>query len=86
VDTVSSKVSARELREHLSEVVGRVSFGGERIGVTRNGRLTAVIMSVSDAEALEAYEDSADLNAYLAWAAAGKPSRPAGDLWDELEV
>ena len=86
MDTVSSKVSARELREHLSEVVGRVSFGGERIGVTRNGRLTAVIMSVSDAEALEAYEDSADLNAYLAWAAAGEPSRPSKDLWDELEV
>lgn len=79
-------MSTRELRSHLSDVVGRVSFGGERIGVTRNGRLAAVIMSVSDAEALEAYEDAEDLGAYKAWVAAGRPSRPAGELWEELDV
>lgn len=60
----TSEVTTRELRESLSDVIGRARFGNERIGVTRNGKLAAVIISVEDAEALEEYEMAQDLAAY----------------------
>lgn len=40
----------------LSDVLGRAMYAGERIGVTRNGRLTAVVAGVADLEALEEFE------------------------------
>ncbi|MGO4585400.1 type II toxin-antitoxin system Phd/YefM family antitoxin [Arthrobacter sp. 2RAF6] len=86
METVTSEVSTRELRNHLADVVGRVSYGGERIGVTRNGRLAAVVISVGDAEALEAYETAQDIAAVKAWVEAGRPSRPADELRKELGI
>ncbi len=64
MSTMSRSVSTRELREGLSDVLGRAMYGGERIGVTRNGKLAAVVVSVSDLRALEEYEMSQDLAAY----------------------
>lgn len=54
--TVSNQVSTRELRNQLSDVLGRAMYAGERIGVIRNGKLPAVVVSVADLEALEAFE------------------------------
>lgn len=62
--TVSNEVSTRELRNQLSDVLGRAMYAGERIGVTRNGKLTAVVVSVADLEALEAFEMAQDVAAY----------------------
>lgn len=62
--TVSHEVSTRELRNQLSDVLGRAMYAGERIGVTRNGKLTAVVVSVADLEALEAFEMAQDIAAY----------------------
>ena len=39
-------------------------YAGERIGVTRNGKLAAVVVSVDDLEALEAFEMAEDIAAY----------------------
>ncbi len=39
-------------------------YAGERIGVTRNGKLAAVVVSVADVEALEAFEMAQDVAAY----------------------
>lgn len=64
MDTVSSEISTRELRSRLSDIVGRAMYGGERIGVTRNGKLAAVVVSVADLEALEAFEMAQDVAAY----------------------
>lgn len=61
---VTSTISSRELREQLSDVIARVSYGGERVGVTKNGKLAAIIVSVEDVEALEAFEEAQDLAAY----------------------
>lgn len=63
---VSSEVSTRELRNQLSDVLGRAMYAGERIGVTRNGKLAAVVVSVADLEALEAFEMAQDVAAYRA--------------------
>jgi prevent-host-death family protein len=64
MDSVTSEVSTRELREQLSDVLGRAMYAGERIGVTRNGKLAAVVVSVADLEALEAFEMAHDVAAY----------------------
>lgn len=64
MDTVTSEVSTRELRERLSDVLGRAMYAGERIGVTRNGKLAAVVVGVADLEALEAFEMAQDVAAY----------------------
>lgn len=66
MDTVTREVTTRELRNQLSEVLGRAMYAGERIGVTRNGKLAAVVVSVEDLEALEAFEMSQDVAAYRA--------------------
>lgn len=64
VDTISTEVTTRELRSQLADVLGRAMYAGERIGVTRNGKLTAVVVSVDDLQALEAFEMAEDLAAY----------------------
>lgn len=64
MDTLSSEVTTRELRSRLSEVLGRAMYAGERIGVTRNGKLTAVVISTEDLEALEEFEMAQDVAAY----------------------
>jgi len=61
MDTVTNKISTRELRSQLSDVLGRAMYAGERIGVTRNGKLAAVVISVADLEALEAFEMAQDV-------------------------
>jgi len=61
MDTVANKISTRELRSQLSDVLGRAMYAGERIGVTRNGKLAAVVISVADLEALEAFEMAQDV-------------------------
>lgn len=66
MDTITSRVTTRELRGQLSDVLGRAMYGGERIGVTRNGKLAAVVVSVADLEALEDFEMSHDVAAYRA--------------------
>jgi prevent-host-death family protein len=66
MDTVTSEVSTRELRGQLADVLGRAMYAGERIGVTRNGRLAAVVIGVADLAALEAFEMAQDVEAYRA--------------------
>lgn len=61
---MNSEISTRDLRSQLSDVLGRAQYGGERIGVTRNGKLAAVVVSAADLEALEASEMAQDLAAY----------------------
>ena len=66
MDTISLEVSTRELRGQLSDILSRAAYAHERIGVTRNGKLAAVVVSVEDLELLEALEMSQDLAAYRA--------------------
>ena len=64
MSTISSRVSSRELRADLSDVVGRVAYGHERVALTRNGKVAAVLISKQDLETLERLEMAADVNAY----------------------
>ena len=60
MESISGEVTTRELRAKLSEVLGRVMYGDERIGITRNGKLAAIIVSVADLEEYEAFEAEYD--------------------------
>lgn len=64
METVTNQVTTRELRGQLSDVLGRAMYAGERIGVTRHGKLAAVVIGVADFEALEAFEMAQDVAAY----------------------
>ncbi|KHK96592.1 antitoxin PHD [Microbacterium mangrovi] len=75
MDTVTTEVSTRELRSQLSDVLGRAMYAGERIGVTRNGKLAAVVISVADLEELEAFEMAQDVASYREAKAADDGSR-----------
>lgn len=45
---------ATEVRAVWSDLVSRIAFGGERIGITRNGKLVAAIVPAADLEILTA--------------------------------
>ena len=85
MDTITGEVTTRELRGQLSDVLGRAMYGGERIGVTRNGKLAAVVVGVADLEALERLEMAQDAAAYRAAKAEDDGERVSlGEVRDEL--
>ena len=62
-----------------------MAFGHERIGLTRNGKLTAVVIGVEDLQLLEQLEDARDVAAYRAAKAEDNGERISlSDLRDEL--
>jgi prevent-host-death family protein len=79
MDTLAEQVTTRELRARVSDVVGRAMYAGERTGVTRNGKLAAVVVSVADLEVLEELELAQDLAAYRAAKASDDGERVALD-------
>lgn len=60
MNTITHSLSTRDLREGLADVFGRVGYAHERIGVTRHGKLAAVVISVEDLELLESFEAARD--------------------------
>ncbi|MGH9065501.1 MAG: type II toxin-antitoxin system Phd/YefM family antitoxin [Acidimicrobiales bacterium] len=45
--TPTERVTAEELRTHLGDVLGRVTFGESRVVVTRHGRPVAMILPMT---------------------------------------
>ena len=54
-------LTTTEARAGLSELVSRVGYGGDRIGLTRHGKVLAVLVSPEDVAHWQALEDAADL-------------------------
>lgn len=48
------------LRTHLGDTLNRVTYTGERVMVTRNGKPAAALISADDLEYFEELEDAAD--------------------------
>jgi len=85
MSTISRRISSREFRAEVSDVVGHVAYGGERVALTRNGKVAAVLISKEDLETLERLEMAADVEAYRAAKAADDGGRvPLEDLDREL--
>jgi prevent-host-death family protein len=51
---VAEKVRVTEAKAHLSELMARVGYGGERFVIERRGRPLAALVRVEDLERLEA--------------------------------
>ncbi|PQZ93705.1 type II toxin-antitoxin system prevent-host-death family antitoxin [Arthrobacter sp. MYb227] len=56
MNSITSTVTIRELREGLGDAVGRASYGRERVQITKNGKPTAVLIGPEDFELLEQLE------------------------------
>lgn len=77
--TLARELSASELRDDLAETVTKVAYTHERVGITRHGKLIAVMVSVEDLELLERLEEAADLRAYDEAKAADDGARVRAD-------
>jgi len=60
-----NQLSLTELRQNLTESLNRVSDGGERLILHRNGKPSAALISCEDLALLEALEDQLDIKAAL---------------------
>ncbi len=61
MDTGFTFVPATELREHGSDLVNRVAFGGEELVLTRRGKPIAALVSLEALARLHELEDAADI-------------------------
>jgi prevent-host-death family protein len=83
--STTAQVSVADLRTTLSDTINRAAYGHERVGITRRGRIAAVLISVEDLERLEELEDADDLAAYRAAKAGDDGTRiPLSELIDEV--
>jgi prevent-host-death family protein len=57
--TTSEPVPVTDARAQLSDLVGRVAFAGERVPLSRHGRVRAAIVSADDLAMLEALDEQA---------------------------
>jgi prevent-host-death family protein len=79
MNTISRSVPSKDLRDSLADVLGGVAYGSERVGVTRHGKLTAVVISVGDLELLEELEAARDAAEFTAAKAADDGKRVSLD-------
>jgi prevent-host-death family protein len=79
-----SDVTVVQLREGLSDLLGRAQHSGERVRITRNGKPVAAIVSVEDLELLRAIEDRIDLQA--ARAALDEADRAGFVAWETVRT
>lgn len=54
------EVTSGDLRGHLSDVLNRTAYAGERVVVTRHGKRIAAVIPADDLELLEALENARD--------------------------
>lgn len=85
METITRSVPSKDLRDSLADVLGGVAYGSERVGVTRHGKLTAVVIGVEDLELLEELEAARDARELRAAKAADDGGRTSiDDLRAEL--
>lgn len=87
MQSLNREVTAAELRDAVADVVSRVAYGRERVGVTRHGKLTAVVIGVDDLVLLEELEMARDASELREAAAADDGTRvPLAELQAELDA
>jgi prevent-host-death family protein len=74
---VARKVRVTEAKAHLSELMARVGYGGERFVIERRGRPLAALVGVEDLERLEKGDSTSRLLGAIAlvgaWGEAEEP-------------
>jgi len=59
-ESAMTSVTAKQLKDHPTDVLGRVQYGKERVAVTRYGKEVAAVVPIEDARLLERLEDLID--------------------------
>ena len=79
-------VTTRELRDRLSEIVGRCAYGGDRFVVKRHGKPVAAIVPIEDMYVAQYVEDQLDSSEYRRALEAGEleKTRPWSEIKAEL--
>jgi prevent-host-death family protein len=79
-------VTTRELRDTLSEIVGRCAYGGDRFVVKRHGKPVAAIVPIEDMLVAQYVEDQLDSADYARALEAGEleKTRPWSEIKAEL--
>jgi prevent-host-death family protein len=87
MNTITSTVTIRELRSELADAVGRAGYGHERVQITKNGKVAAVLIGPEDFELLEQLEMAQDIADYRAAKATDDGTRISLDvLLTELDA
>jgi prevent-host-death family protein len=73
-----------EARESFSTTINRVTFGRERVVLTRHGKRVAAVVPIEDLELIEALEDARDLDDVRA--ALADPENRERIAWDDLKA
>ena len=85
---MADAIPLSDARDILGDLVNRAAYAGERVVIERRGKPAAVLVPVSDLEALEAFEDAADVRAYdeakAEWEADGRKTVSLDELKAEL--
>jgi prevent-host-death family protein len=85
-DPIHETISATDLREHVSDHLGRVQHANERVVIVKNGKPYAALVSFSDLRFFEALEDKLDL--FLARTALAESKAKGEELisWDDVKA
>jgi prevent-host-death family protein len=57
----AAKLTVRQVRDQLDDVLNRVAYRGDRVIIKQRGKRVAAVVPIEDLELLEALEDPADL-------------------------
>src|SRR5450830_701699 len=82
----ADNVTTRELREKLSEIVGRCAYGGDRFVIKRHGKPLAAVVPIEDMFVAQLVEDQHDATEYKRALEAGEldKTRPWSEIKPEL--
>lgn len=87
MNTITSSITVRALRDGLADAVGRAGYGHERVQITRNGKPAAVLIGPEDFELLEQLEMMRDVSEYRVAKSGDDGARVRLDeLWAELDA
>ena len=59
------RLSTRQLRDGLAEILNRVAYGGDVVRIHRRGHALAVLIPDADFQAFREWEDARDAKAHL---------------------
>lgn len=82
----TTRISASEARERLSDLLNEVSVRGDRVVLERHGKRVAAMISAKDLDLLQALEDRYDLEEIRRVLATDKKRIPLAEIKKEFGI
>ena len=58
---MSDTLNSTDAREQLADVLNRVAYAGDRVRITRRGKVVAAVVPIGDLELIERLENEIDI-------------------------